>query len=551
MYKLFLTLRYLRKRRIAYFAIAAVMLCSAMVLVVMSVMGGWLDLVRQHARGLLGDIVIDNRTYQGFPLYDVFLDEIRDWPEIAAATPVLYTAGLMRFPETSQLNKVNIVGIRLHEVYQVNAFREGLFYERWFPGTTTLAEQRQPRLGRDYTATPRPTADGAGRFLPFVLPEPYASAWAKARSAYEKTHGKPPTDFGTVPTVLHEFLVSNGEPPIPGVWEFDPDNPLPGYLGDPLPGIIIGRDILAQRQSDGRYLYPEIYPKGCKVTLTVWATSTEGSVDPIPIKRAFRYADDSRTGIYEIDSQSVYVDFDLLQKLLSMDAAERVDPQTGEVVGRIPARCHQIQIKLRPGYDVLAVCRKLEDAFHRLADDPKYALDARERELVLATEALTWEQSQAHIIVPIEKEKVLVTILFGIISLVAVALVLCILYMIVLGKTRDIGIVKAIGGSSGGLALVFIYYGAAVGIVGSLLGTSLGALFVHYINEIQDLLIRINPAWRVWDMKVYSFDRIPNQVDPADALTVIVVGILAATFGSLAAAWRAGRMQPVEAIRYE
>ncbi len=551
MYKLFLTLRYLRKRRIAYFAIAALMLCSAMVLVVMSVMGGWLELVRQHARGLLGDIVIDNRTYQGFPLYDVLLDEIRGWPEIAAATPVLYTAGLMRFPETSQLNKVNIVGIRLDEVYQVNAFRDGLFYERWFPGTTTLGPQRQPRLGRDPTAEPRPTADGRGQFVPFALPEPYASAWAKARAAYEKRHGGPPKEFGTVPTVLHEFLVANGEPPIPGVWEFDPNHPSPGYVGDPLPGIIVGRDIIAERQSDGRYLYPEIYPKGCKVTLTVWATSSGGSVDPIPIKRAFRYADDSRTGIYEIDSQSVYVDFDLLQKLLDMDAADRVDPQTGEVVGRIPARCHQIQVRLRPGYDVRAVCRKLEQAFHKLADDPRYGLDARERDLVLRTEALTWEQSQAHIIVPIEKEKVLVTILFGIISLVAVALVLCILYMIVLGKTRDIGIVKAIGGSSGGLALVFIYYGAAVGIVGSLLGTALGTLFVRYINEIQDLLIRINPAWRVWDMKVYSFDRIPDQVDPHDALMVIIVGILAATFGSLAAAWRAGRMQPVEAIRYE
>ena len=69
MYKLFLTLRYLRKRRIAYFAIAAVTLCVAMVLIVMSVMGGWLDMVKQRARGLLGDVIVDNKAFQGYLLH--------------------------------------------------------------------------------------------------------------------------------------------------------------------------------------------------------------------------------------------------------------------------------------------------------------------------------------------------------------------------------------------------------------------------------------------------------------------------------------------------
>ena len=86
MYKLFLTLRYLRKRRIAYFAVAAVMLCVAMVIIVMSVMGGFHDKVKTRARGLLGDIIVDNRAFGGFPLYQEFLDDVRQWPEVAAAT---------------------------------------------------------------------------------------------------------------------------------------------------------------------------------------------------------------------------------------------------------------------------------------------------------------------------------------------------------------------------------------------------------------------------------------------------------------------------------
>jgi len=55
----------------------------------------------------------------------------------------------------------------------------------------------------------------------------------------------------------------------------------------------------------------------------------------------------------------------------------------------------------------------------------------------------------------------------------------------------------------------------------------------------------------VWDLSVYSFDRIPSEVNPWDAVIVVVFAILASTLGSLGAAWRAGRMQPVEAIRHE
>jgi len=552
MYKLFLTVRYLRKRRIAYFAIAAVTLCVAMVLIVMSVMGGWLDLVMKHARGLLGDIIVDNRNYAGFPLYEEFIDRISDWPEIEVATPVLYTAGLMRFPDTEQLVTVRIVGIRFPEACRVTAFGQGLFYESFYPGTTTLARQRQPLLGVDPQGEPLTISDGRP-VPPPVLPEPYRSALERVRAEYRQRTGRPLDDPQSVDSDLNDLLRRNGRPIVPGQFELA-DDFVPKLAGDPLPGIIIGRDIVAERQSDGRY--KRYYYKGQPVTLTVWATSVHGAVDPVPIKQVFRYADDSRTGIYDIDSQHVYVDFDLLQRLLEMDAADRVDPETGEVIGRIHARCSQIQIKVRQPadgrpLDLADLCRRLEDAYHGLAFDDRFGLDPGEQRLIQRVEAMTWQQSQAHIIGPVQKERTLVSILFGIISLVAVALVLCILYMIVLQKTRDIGIIKAIGGTSVGVAAIFIFYGAAVGIVGSVLGTMLGTLFVTCINEIQDFLISINPAWRVWDLTVYSFDRIPNEVRLVDALVVMGIAILASTFGSLAAAWRAGTMHPVEALRYE
>jgi lipoprotein-releasing system permease protein len=548
-YKLFLTLRYLRKRRIAYFAIAAVMLCTAMVLIVMSVMGGFLDQLKWKARGLLGDIIIDNRSYSGFPLYEEFIADISKWPEIVKATPVLYSYGLLRFSGTPQTCTVRVVGLRLVDVYQVNAFKQGLFYERHYPGTTHLGEQQQPLLGFDLEGPPVEWRDEQDRTIGLgprpLLPPAYQKALEQSWAAGVVDDESPDTEYTNT-------LRAAKVPPIVGQYEPVPGLGPPEMAGDPAPGLIIGRDIIAKRLPDGKYKRYWHYPRGCLVTLTLLPASEAGTLDT-PIKQPFRYADDSRTGIYEIDSQHVYCDFDLLQKLLHMDQAERVDVESGQTVGVVPARCSQIQVKIAAGVDPHELARRLERHYRRLASDPRFQsnLDVSEIQLISYVEAMTWEQSQAHIIAPVEKERELVSILFGIISLVAAVLVLCILYMIVLQKTRDIGIVKALGGSSAGVALIFIAYGAAVGLVGSALGSVIGFYFVTHINQIQDWLTAMSPALQVWDRSVYSFDTIPNTVRTKDLVMVLAAAIAASTLGSLAAAWRAGGMQPVEALRHE
>ncbi|MEW6250224.1 MAG: FtsX-like permease family protein [Planctomycetota bacterium] len=565
MYKLFLTLRYLRKRRIAYFAIAAVTMCTAMVLIVMSVMGGFLDQLKVKARGLLGDIIIDNSLHSGFPLYEEFIADISAWqdeqgrPLIVKATPVIYSYGLLRFHDAPVDAMVRVVGLQLEEAYQVNAFKESLFYEKFYPGTTTLAEQQQPLIGCDPNqAVDVRLDDEPVRVALPVLPPPYQQALQQAYAA-----GLRDTDSAYIArTWDNDLLALAGRPPIIGRYDFAPA-PEPGTRssatlapsgpprmdGEKQPGLIIGRDIVARRLSDGRYeRYPDM-PRGCLVDLTL--PPPEGR-DAAP-RPAFRYADDSRTGIYEIDSKHVYCDFAYLQQQLRMDRAERVDPRSGDTIGEVPPRCSQIQIKVAPGADPHALADRLEAHYRGLRDDPRFRdrLSYDEARLIDRVEGMTWEESQKDIIGPVEKERQLVTVLFGIISLVAAVLVLCILYMIVLQKTRDIGIVKSIGGSPVGVAQIFITYGAAIGIVGSAIGSVLGYYFVIYINEIQDFLTRINPRWQVWDRAVYSFDLIPNTVRPDDMIAVIVAAIAASTVGSLVAALRAGFMQPVEALRHD
>src|SRR2546423_15421808 len=95
MYKLHLILKYLRKRRIAWVSLIAVMLCTTMVIVVISVMGGWLEMFRNSFRGLSGDVLVEVRggSLVGFPYYQEMIDRIEKLPEVESAVPVISTFG--------------------------------------------------------------------------------------------------------------------------------------------------------------------------------------------------------------------------------------------------------------------------------------------------------------------------------------------------------------------------------------------------------------------------------------------------------------------------
>jgi len=529
MYKWFLAWRYLHTKLIAFFGIASVTLCVAMVLVVLSVMGGFLDTVRARSRGLHSEIVLEGGTLQGFPYYEEFGEYVlRELPEVVTVTtPAIYTYGIFRVPATTYTKPARVLGIRLDDYVKVNDFGDGLHYNHYYPGTTRLGPQLIPVAGMTET----------GRFR---LPQEFEDANRRWRSRETDPEALSSYDRSPFETTPYPYITAA----MPGERVYAAEIGEPRLAGQPRDGIIVGCDLLHQRGMDGNF--ERYIARGADIALTLMPLSPTGNpTGEPPVRVPMRYADDSRTGIFEIDSLCVYVDFDMLQHKLAMDPQPMVDGNS------TTARTNQLLVGLKDGVDLDISRDRIAAAWTSfVASIGPDVTDADERALSFV-DVYSWEDLQRPFIAAVEKEKVLVTFLFSLISMVAIVMLGCIFYMIVEKKTRDIGVLKAIGASSHGVAALFIGYAGAVGLVGSILGMIIGAIFVWNINDIQDFLASLNPQLRVWSPDVYSFDKIPEVVKRADAIWVASVAVVSSMVGSLIPAFLAGRVWPVKALRYE
>jgi lipoprotein-releasing system permease protein len=254
--------------------------------------------------------------------------------------------------------------------------------------------------------------------------------------------------------------------------------------------------------------------------------------------------DDSHTDMYQADQNTVYLPFDVVQKQLAMDA----QPFTNAVTGKpdvVPARCNEILIRVKPGVDP----RSVKAQISAVVDDvqQKFGLNYSDFNPITVQ---TWDEHQQEFLNAVEHEESLLVILFAIISVVAIFLVFCIFFMIVMEKTKDIGIVKSVGATSGSVAAIFLGYGLSIGIIGGGLGLLLAYLVVHNINELHAWLAA-KTGYEIWSAKTYIFDTIPNTMEPRTVAVIVAVAVLSSVLGALVPAIRAARMNPVEALRWE
>ncbi|MBD3425725.1 MAG: FtsX-like permease family protein [Candidatus Omnitrophica bacterium] len=178
------------------------------------------------------------------------------------------------------------------------------------------------------------------------------------------------------------------------------------------------------------------------------------------------------------------------------------------------------------------------------------ARDALQRMLGHPYTVKTWMDLDRNLVTALALEKKMMFIILALIVTVACFNISSSLIMMVMEKTRDIGILKAIGASSAGISTVFFTEGAMIGLGGVLLGTSCGVFLSSRINQVAALLERFTGV-NLFPSDVYYFTTIPVEISTSDVVMITVLAMALTLAAGVYPAWKASRLDPVEAIRYE
>lgn len=542
MFKFLLATRYLRTRYIALASIVSVMLGVATMIVVNSVMSGFRVEMYDRLHGILSDVVVASHGLNGIEDTETTVAKIHEvlGDEIDGITTTVHVPAVLTYQiyndqwETRQVNLIGIddatyasvgdfskyllhpenrdqLSFSLREAgYDERIKEAGWGYRRWRVNSRRILKQQ---MERETARQSVPQETEIAQVSHEVIAGP-AGGEELCPHCGESLHAE--ADAG-------DAFADMVDPSL----EYQEQGTVFDEMKRQHPGIVLGIAISNVKGHDANGDLKDYFlcRPGDDVRLTFPSVgrASEGR-PPTAVHSTFTVVDFYESKMSEYDSNFAFCPLSELQNLRGM-----IDQQSGK------AAVTTIQMKLKEGTDLAEARDRLRAAFP--VEQFRYRVE-------------TWKDMQGPLLAAVQWETTILNILLFLIIGVAGFGIFATFFMIVVEKTKDIGILKSLGAPSRGIMSIFVSYGFALGIVGSGVGMVLGVLFVWNINRIAQWIEQLT-GQEVFDPTVYYFHEIPTILNPLTIAWIVVGAMIIAVMASILPALRAARMHPVEALRYE
>jgi lipoprotein-releasing system permease protein len=161
-----------------------------------------------------------------------------------------------------------------------------------------------------------------------------------------------------------------------------------------------------------------------------------------------------------------------------------------------------------------------------------------------------WQQRNTTFFSALEVERNVMFFILFLIVLVAALNIISGLTMLVKDKGHDIAILRTMGATRGAILRVFFIAGASIGTIGTILGFLIGIVVCLNIESIRQFISRLTST-QVFSPELYFLSQLPADMNPRETVTVIILSLALSFLATIVPAWRAARLDPVDALRYE